>query len=567
MAVTALRPSPKFAAVDSLGNPLSGGKLYTYSAGTSTALATYATSAGTTANANPVILDSRGEADVWFQALNYKLILKDSDDVTIWTVDNFSGSPYPITDEWITYVHTWTYVSATQVTVPGDQTAIYTTNKAVRAVCTGGTYYGTITNSTYDGSTKTTLTVSFDAGSFDSGISGSSTLSIGVQSNQSPALTFAQTAINAPGTSATSTTSLTIGTGSQTLTVQTGKSFVVGMSAKIAYTNTPTNWMHGDITSYDSSTGVLIVNVSLTLGSGTQTAWTVSLSSPSLAGQVIGASQGGTGQSSYTIGDILYASGATTLSKLAAGTAGYALTSGGAGVAPSWAANVAPGAITTSGLTQATGKLLGRTTAGTGGIEEIAVSGATLSAGTLTISPPTAATGASMTLLSAVTASNSATVDIETTFDSTYDAYLIVISGFIPAADGSYLLVRSKLSGAYVTTGTYNWRHEYTSTGAAANSVESQVGAAETSIRMLYDTGNAAGESASCVMYVYNPSSTSLVKHFSWFGSGIRSNGAVQNQIGAGCNTGTGALTGIRFFASTGNITSGTFRLYGISNS
>lgn len=46
---------------------------------------------------------------------------------------------------------------------------------------------------------------------------------------------------------------------------------------------------------------------------------------------------GGTGQSSYTIGDILYASGATTLTKLAAGTAGYVLTSGGAATAPSWA--------------------------------------------------------------------------------------------------------------------------------------------------------------------------------------------------------------------------------------
>jgi hypothetical protein len=278
LAVTALRPMPKFQAFDLNGDPLAGGKLYTYSAGTTTALATYTDSTGVTANANPVILDSRGEASVWFQPLNYKLVLKDSSDNTIWTQDNYSGSPFPITDEWITYVHTWTYISATQVSVPGDQTAIYTVNKAIRAVTTGGTYYGTITASAYDGSTKTTLTVSFDTGSFDSGVSGSSTISIGVQSTQSPALTFAQTAINAPGTSATSTTSLTIGTGSKSLTVQTAKSFVVGMSVKIAYTNSPTNWMHGDITAYDTSTGALTVNVTTINGSGTQTAWTVSLS-------------------------------------------------------------------------------------------------------------------------------------------------------------------------------------------------------------------------------------------------------------------------------------------------
>lgn len=50
------------------------------------------------------------------------------------------------------------------------------------------------------------------------------------------------------------------------------------------------------------------------------------------------ATEGGTGQSVYTVGDILYASTTTALSKLPAGTINYVLTSGGAGVAPSWAA-------------------------------------------------------------------------------------------------------------------------------------------------------------------------------------------------------------------------------------
>lgn len=88
----------------------------------------------------------------------------------------------------------------------------------------------------------------------------------------------AQTAANAPGTSATSTTSLAIGTGSKTLTVQAGKSLVIGMSVKIASTATPTNWMYGDITAYDSGTGALTVNVTKISGSGTVAAWTVSLS-------------------------------------------------------------------------------------------------------------------------------------------------------------------------------------------------------------------------------------------------------------------------------------------------
>lgn len=63
-------------------------------------------------------------------------------------------------------------------------------------------------------------------------------------------------------------------------------------------------------------------------------------------GTDVAVADGGTGISSYTIGDILYASGATTLSKLAASTAGYVLTSGGAGVAPTWSAVAGTGTVT-----------------------------------------------------------------------------------------------------------------------------------------------------------------------------------------------------------------------------
>jgi hypothetical protein len=91
----------------------------------------------------------------------------------------------------------------------------------------------------------------------------------------------AATAINAPGTNATSTTSLAIGTGSKSLTVQTGKVFVVGQWVTITSTASPANWMHGQITSYTSGTGALVVNVGMTGGSGTIAAWTVALAAPS----------------------------------------------------------------------------------------------------------------------------------------------------------------------------------------------------------------------------------------------------------------------------------------------
>lgn len=89
---------PKFRALDSNGNPLSGGKLYSYSAGTSTPLSTYTTRAGSVANANPVILDASGEADVWMSpGVDYKFVLKSSADVTQWTVDNVPSPSVPDT--------------------------------------------------------------------------------------------------------------------------------------------------------------------------------------------------------------------------------------------------------------------------------------------------------------------------------------------------------------------------------------------------------------------------------------------------------------------------------------
>ena len=87
-----LSPLPKMQFFSTAGVPLVGGKLYTYAAGTTTPLATYTTQAGTIANTNPIILDSRGEANVWLASAAYKLKLTTPDDVEIWTVDNVSSA-------------------------------------------------------------------------------------------------------------------------------------------------------------------------------------------------------------------------------------------------------------------------------------------------------------------------------------------------------------------------------------------------------------------------------------------------------------------------------------------
>ena len=87
--MASLMPVAKQQYFNTNGTPLVGGKVYTYAAGTTTPLATYQDQAGTTPNSNPVILDARGEATIFWSTTSYKVVLKDANDVTIWTQDNY----------------------------------------------------------------------------------------------------------------------------------------------------------------------------------------------------------------------------------------------------------------------------------------------------------------------------------------------------------------------------------------------------------------------------------------------------------------------------------------------
>jgi hypothetical protein len=77
------------------GTVLAGGKLYTYTAGTSTPKPTYTTSAGNIAHANPIILDSSGRVpggEIWLLSTSaYKFIIHTSANVLIATYDNIWG--------------------------------------------------------------------------------------------------------------------------------------------------------------------------------------------------------------------------------------------------------------------------------------------------------------------------------------------------------------------------------------------------------------------------------------------------------------------------------------------
>ena len=85
---------------DNNGDPLTGGKLYSYAAGTTTPQATYTSSSGNISHTNPIVLDAAGRisggGEVWLSTnTSYKFVLKNSDDVLIATWDNISGNGDP----------------------------------------------------------------------------------------------------------------------------------------------------------------------------------------------------------------------------------------------------------------------------------------------------------------------------------------------------------------------------------------------------------------------------------------------------------------------------------------
>jgi hypothetical protein len=129
---------------DNNGNPLSGGKIYTYEAGTSTPLATYTSSNGNTAHTNPIVLDAAGRVpsggEIWNQLRLYKFVLKTSTEVTIATYDNV-GSSFNITPIIANFTGNGSTVVFTLASAPSSEN---TTNVYINGVYQQKNTYGVV---------------------------------------------------------------------------------------------------------------------------------------------------------------------------------------------------------------------------------------------------------------------------------------------------------------------------------------------------------------------------------------------------------------------------------------
>lgn len=162
--------------IDANGDPLVGGRIETYLAGSSTQAATYTDDSGSTPQSNPIILDSLGKptlGPIWLTGgVSYKFIIKNAVGSTLWTIDNIAGvnDATLSQSEWLESGFVPTYINGTSFSVPGDQTGTLQINRRLRTTNTSGFIYSTITNSVFSAG-NTTVTLANDSGTLDAGLS------------------------------------------------------------------------------------------------------------------------------------------------------------------------------------------------------------------------------------------------------------------------------------------------------------------------------------------------------------------------------------------------------------
>ena len=278
-------------------------------------------------------------------------------------------------------------------------------------------------------------------------------------------------------------------------------------------------------------------------------------------------SQGGVGFTAYTTGDIIYASNTNTLSKLAtSASATRYLSNTGAANIPAWAQVDLTTGVTAT-LPVANGGT-GNATAATHTIPINQGTAAQVNTGTGTAGQCLISNGASVdpsfasgcrVLLATLTASNSATLSDTTHFTATYQDYELVFENILPATTSTTLELQVHSAAAFPATVYLNAAAFLQSGGWAVANPTTFI---QLSATILVSN---AGSGVSGTVKVYNPLQTTSPKQWSGILSHPATTGNSATFMASGYwNGGNGAVDGFQVLFSSGNITSGTIKIYGI---
>jgi len=186
---------------------------------------------------------------------------------------------------------------------------------------------------------------------------------------------------------------------------------------------------------------------------------------------------------------------------------------------------------------------------------------------------PSGVSGSSLVLISEQTASSSSTIDFTSGIDSTYKEYIFKYINVHPATNqvNFQFQVDTGTNTNYnitCTSSTFRARHdEDGSDGALAYRTQDDQAQGTSFQRLVGNITNGNDESGSGELFLFNPSSTTFVKHFMIDSNAAAdSNYSTRTLVAGYCNV-TAAIDGVQFSMSTGNIDAGTIKLYGIKDS
>ena len=180
--------------------------------------------------------------------------------------------------------------------------------------------------------------------------------------------------------------------------------------------------------------------------------------------------------------------------------------------------------------------------------------------------------GGSLVLISTQTASNSSAISFTSGIDSTYKEYQFHFIDVHPVDNSVQFLVNFRDGGtdydATKTTTYFNTYHDEADSGTGVGYNTGQDLAQSTGDQTLGDNlGDDADASLSGYMYLFNPSSTTFIKHFiaqTTFMEQDSTPYSMNSFTGGYCNV-TAAIDGVTFKMNSGNIDSGVIKMYGIT--
>ena len=334
-----LTPTPYQTVLDADGVAVSGALIYTYVGGTTTAATTYADASLATPNTNPIVADSAGRFVAYLPAGgNFKFTYKTAAGATIEEQDNILSVPGAAVNLDIEGT-VGEAVTAGQV--------CYLSTGAEAIPLTAGLWYLTDADFAPTSTTCQSVGVAVSAIAINTAgtirLAGTATTASAVVIGSTYYVSATAGAITATAPALSRTVGVALTTSTLLLAATTAVVTPAGSNTQVQFNDAGVLGGDAGFTYIKATDAVAIAGATTvggTLGVTGVTTLTGGLNTPLVP------AQGGTGLSSYAVGDLVYASGSTTLAKLADVAVGQVLVSGGVATAPAYSASPSITALT-----------------------------------------------------------------------------------------------------------------------------------------------------------------------------------------------------------------------------